>query len=143
MVIMAVDVGTVRTGVAVSDKGESFAFPKTVITERNRERLAERICELINETEAEELVIGLPKNMDGTSGFKAEECTAMADILREKSGLPVHLVDERCTTVLAHDALNRNNVRGKKRKEVVDAVAAVMILEDYLKLKKNKAGDSL
>lgn len=138
MVVLSIDVGTVRTGVAVSDKSESFAFPKTVVTERNREKLLERLVEVIKETEAEEIVVGLPKNMDGSEGFKAEECRNFAEALKNVVSLPVSLWDERCTTVLAHDALSRNNIKGKKRKEVVDAVAAVMILEDFLKFRKNK-----
>lgn len=138
MVILSVDIGTVRTGVAISDAGASFAFPKTVITERNRERLLARLLDVIKENGAEEIVVGLPRNMDGSLGFKAEECTAFAEKLKKASGLPVSLWDERCTTVLAHDALSRSGVHGKKRKEVVDAVAAVMILEDYIKFRKNK-----
>lgn len=138
MVVLSIDVGTVRTGVAVSDKSESFAFPKTVVTERNREKLLERLVEVIKETEAEEIVVGLPKNMDGSEGFKAEECRNFAEALKNVVSLPVSLWDERCTTVLAHDALSRNNIKGKKRKEVVDAVAAVMILEDFLKFRKTK-----
>ncbi len=137
MIIMAVDVGTVRTGVAVSDKAEGFAFPRGVITERNRERLIEKLAQTARENGAEEIVVGLPRNMDGSAGFKAEECTALAENLKTASGLPVRMWDERCTTVLAHDALSRSGVSGKKRKEVVDAVAATMILEDYLRFRKN------
>lgn len=135
MIIMSVDVGTVRTGIAVSDKSEKFAFPKTVITERNREKLVLRICEIAKDLNASEIVVGLPKNMDGSLGFKAEECTALAEKIKEQSGLPTNMWDERCTTVLAHNVLSSNDVNGKKRKEVVDSVAAVMILEDYLKFK--------
>ncbi len=137
MIIMAVDVGTVRTGVAVSDKSEGFAFPRGVITERNRERLVKKLVETARENEVEEIVVGLPRNMDGSAGFKAEECSALAENLKQASGLCVKMWDERCTTVLAHDALSRNGVNGKKRKEVVDAVAATMILEDYLRFRKN------
>ena len=137
MLIMSVDVGTARTGVALSDAGESFAFPKCVITEYNRERLIERLAEKAKELGAEMIVVGLPKNMDGSEGFKAKECTEAAEALKEKTGLPVELWDERCTTVSAHTALNYTDTRGKKRKQVVDAVAATIILEDFLRRRKN------
>ncbi len=138
MIIMAVDLGLKRTGVAVSDKGEGFAFPKGVIFEHNEERLVEKIGLAAKENNAELIVVGLPKNMDGSEGFRAEECKATAKKIAEKTGLPIDMWDERCTTVLAHNALNATNTRGKKRKETVDAVAAVMILESYLEYRKNK-----
>ena len=138
MIIMSVDLGKVRTGIAVSDSGESFAFPKTVITEYNTDKLIDKIYALAKENSAELLVVGYPKNMDGTSGWRAEECKEIADKLTEKSGIETVLWDERCTTVSAHTALNFTDTRGKKRKQVVDAVAAVIILEDYLSYRKNK-----
>lgn len=137
MIIMSVDLGKARTGIAVSDSGESFAFPKKVITEYNEEKLINKICETAKELGAEMIVVGVPKNMDGSSGWRADECTALADKIREKSGLPLNMWDERCTTVSAHNYLNMNDTRGKKRKEVVDAVAATIILEDYLAYRKN------
>ncbi len=138
MIIMSVDLGKARTGIAVSDSGESFAFPKTVITEYNEEKLIEKIADAAKEYGAEKIVVGLPKNMDGSLGFRAQECTAAAEKIRSASGLEVELFDERCTTVIAHNALNATDTRGKKRKQVVDAVAAVIILEDYLAFLKNK-----
>lgn len=137
---MSVDVGTVRTGIALSDKGESFAFPKGVITEHNRERLIQRLADAANELGAEMIVVGYPRNMDGSEGFKAQECAAAAEELRRATGLPVELWDERCTTVSAHTALNFTDTRGKKRKQVVDAVAATIILEDFLRRRKNQNG---
>ena len=138
MVIMAVDLGLKRTGVAVSDKGEGFAFPKGVVFEHNEERLIEKLDAMAKELKAELIVVGLPKNMDGSLGFRAEECRGTAEKLAEKTGIPLEMWDERCTTVLAHNALNATNTRGKKRKETVDAVAAVLILESYLEYRKNK-----
>lgn len=138
MIIMSVDLGKARTGIAVSDKGESFAFPKTVINEYNTEKLVLKISEWAKELSAEEIVVGLPKNMDGSLGWRAEECSEIAKKIETATSLPVTLWDERCTTVSAHTALNFTDTRGKKRKEVVDAVAAVIILEDYLRFKKNK-----
>ena len=138
MIIMSVDLGKARTGIAVSDRGEDFAFPKTVINEYNTEKLVQKIADCANELSAEEIVVGLPKNMDGSLGWRAEECTEIAEKIKTATSLPVILWDERCTTVSAHTALNFTDTRGKKRKNVVDAVAAVIILEDYLKFKKNK-----
>ncbi len=137
MIIMSVDLGKARTGIAVSDNGESFAFPKKVITEYNTERLVEKIKLSADEYNAELIVVGLPKNMDGSIGFRAEECSSIAEKIKESSSLPVVLWDERCTTVSAHTALNYTDTKGKKRKEVIDAVAAVIILEDYLAFRKN------
>lgn len=137
MIIMSVDLGKARTGIAVSDSSESFAFPKKVITEYNTERLIEKIRESAKEYEAQLIVVGVPKNMDGSSGFRAEECTEVAQKIKEQVGLEVVLWDERCTTLSAHTYLNMNDTRGKKRKAVVDAVAATIILEDYLSYRKN------
>ncbi|MBO5211283.1 MAG: Holliday junction resolvase RuvX [Clostridia bacterium] len=138
MIIMSVDLGKARTGIAVSDKGEGFAFPKTVINEYNTEKLVQKIADFAKELMAEQIVVGLPKNMDGTIGWRAEECSEIAAKIKEATSLPVVLWDERCTTVSAHTALNFTDTRGKKRKNVVDAVAAVIILEDYLAFKKNR-----
>ena len=133
MIIMSVDLGKARTGIAVSDATNQFAFPKEVITEYNTERLVEKVCEKAKEFSAERIVVGYPKNMDGSLGERAQECAAIAEQIKAKSGIEVVLWDERCTTVTAHNYLSMNNVRGKKRKQTVDAVAAVIILEDYLR----------
>ena len=134
MIIMSVDLGDARTGIAVSDKSEGFAFPRTVINEWNKDKLIEKILIEAEKNCAEKIVVGLPKNMDGSFGFKAQECTELANKIREGfTAGDVVMWDERCTTVSAHHALNATNTRGKKRKAVVDAVAATMILEDYLR----------
>ncbi|MBQ6816690.1 MAG: Holliday junction resolvase RuvX [Clostridia bacterium] len=137
MVIMAVDLGDARTGIAVSDSGESFAFPKGVIYERKKERLIEKLVNAAKENSAELIVVGLPKNMDGSEGFRAQECTQTAELLAAATNLPVKMWDERCTTVLAHNTLNYTNTRGQKRKQTVDAVAATLILESFLAARKN------
>jgi len=133
MIIMSVDLGKARTGIAVSDASCQFAFPKDVITEYNTDRLIEKVCQKAKEYSAERIVVGYPKNMDGTLGERAQECAAIAEQIKNKSNIETLLWDERCTTVTAHNYLNMNNVRGKKRKQTVDAVAAVIILEDYLR----------
>ena len=138
MIIMSVDLGKARTGIAVSDKSEGFAFPKCVINEYNTEKLIVKICEKAKELSAELIVVGLPKNMDGSLGWRAEECREIAAKIKATANIDVVMWDERCTTVSAHTALNFTDTRGKKRKEVVDAVAAVIILEDYLAYRKNK-----
>ena len=138
MKIMSVDLGLVRTGVAVSDITENFAFPDSVITERNPDKLIEKLNEKVKILGAELIVVGVPKNMDGSEGFRAEECKESAKKLEEMSGIQVVLWDERLTTVSAHTVLNMTDTKGKKRKETVDAVAAVIILEDYLKFRKNQ-----
>ena len=139
MRIMSVDYGDSRTGIAVCDNGEILASPLTVITEYNFERCAEKVAELAKKEKAELIVVGYPKNMNGTTGERAEKCSGFADLVGELSGLPTELWDERRTTVTAHNYLNETNVRGKKRKAVVDAVAATIILESYLAYRKNKA----
>lgn len=137
MIIMSVDLGDARTGIAVSDVTESFAFPRTVINEWNKDKLIEKILIEAKESGAAKIVVGLPKNMDGSLGFKAKECTELADKIRAGfTAGEVVMWDERCTTVSAHHALNATNTRGKKRKAIVDAVAATMILEDYLRFLK-------
>lgn len=137
MKILAVDLGKARTGLALSDDSEKFAFPRGVITEYNSERLTDRIAEAAKAEKVGLIVVGLPKNMDGSLGFRAQECTAAAEKIKEKSGIETLLWDERCTTVMAHASLDLNNVRGKKRKQTVDAVAAVIILENYLEYRKS------
>ncbi len=138
MIILSVDYGDERTGVAISDKTEILASPVTVIKEWNSDSLAGKISVIAKERAAEIIVVGLPKNMDGSAGFRADACKALGEKLSSISGLPVEFQDERLTTVSAHKILNDTNVRGKKRKDVVDAVAAVIILQDFLDSRKNK-----
>ena len=137
MIILAVDYGDARTGLAVCDKGELLASPVTVISEYNRERLISKILEQATALRAEEIVVGNPLNMNGSAGPRSELAQQLAEILRTQSGLPVTLWDERSTTVSAIGILNQTDVRGKKRKAVIDAVAAVLILESYLAFRKN------
>ena len=132
MVILSVDHGDVRTGVAVCDKNELLASPVAVLTERSDERLAQKIAALAEQYGAQEIVMGLPKNMDGSLGFRAQAILDFIPVLESAAGLPVVLRDERLSTVSAHKLLNAADVRGKKRKQTVDAVSAVLILEDYL-----------
>lgn len=133
MIIMSVDYGDVRTGIAVCDKMQILASPVCVITEKNRDILVDKIAELAKERKAERICVGLPQNMDGSYGFRSDACRELGKLLEEKTGLTVAFQNERLTTVSAHNILNAVDVRGKKRKAVVDAVSAVLILEDYMR----------
>ena len=137
MIIMSVDLGKARTGIAVCDKTEMLASPYRVINETYIEKLLDKVSDCAKETKAELLVVGLPKNMDGSEGASAENARVFAQRLKENTGLPVEMKDERGTTITAHNYLNITDTRGKKRKAVVDAVAATIILQDYLDYRKH------
>ena len=130
--IMGIDYGDARTGIAFSDLLCSIVGSTTVIHSRKPEKTLAEIVKLAKENEVGEIVMGLPKNMDGTEGPRAELCRAFSEQLKEATGLPVNLWDERRTTVEAHNILSQHNYHGKKRKDTVDAVAASLILEGYL-----------
>lgn len=132
MKMMGVDLGLARTGISQCDIMGMLATPVTVIHEHNEQRLIEKIAELSREIRPERIVVGLPLNMDGSHGERADECERLAGVIGEMTGIETVLWDERCTTVMSHRALNNTNTRGKKRKAVVDAVAAVMILQSYI-----------
>ena len=134
--IMGIDYGDARTGVAISDLLCSIVGTTYVVPSRNREKAVADIVRLCKENMVGEIVVGLPKNMDGTEGVRAELCREFAETLKEATGLPVAIWDERRTTVEAHNILSQHNYHGKKRKETVDAVAASLILEGYLAFKK-------
>lgn len=137
MVILAVDYGRARTGLAVSDKNERLASPIGTVTESDSTALAQKIFAEVQKHKAELIVMGLPKNMDGSEGESAKNIRNFAETLKAVTGLEIVLRDERCTTITAHGYLNETNTRGKKRKAVVDSVAAVIILEDYLRYRRN------
>lgn len=136
MKILAVDLGLKRTGVAISDPREMLASPVGTIEEWDLARLAQRIAVLAAEQGAEQLVVGHPRNMDGSRGESAKRAEDFAEKLKKLTGLPTELWDERMTTVSAIGYLNQTDVRGKKRKQVVDTVAATIILEDYLRARR-------
>lgn len=136
MRIMGVDYGDARTGVAISDLLCSIVGSTTVIHSRRQEKTLEQLCQLVKQHDVSEIVVGLPKNMDGSEGPRAELCREFAQLLEEMTGLPVKLWDERRTTVEAHNILSAHNYHGQKRKDTVDAVAASLILEGYLAFRK-------
>ena len=141
MKILAVDYGDTRTGLAISDRTEFLASPVGTITERNAERLAHKVADAVKEQGAELIVVGLPINMNGTRGPRAEKCEEFAKMLGELVDCPVEMWDERSTTVTAHNILNTTNVRRKARKAVVDTVAATIILEGFMAHRRNKKKD--
>ena len=135
--IMGIDYGDARTGVAISDLLCSIVGSTAVVPSRNREKAIADIVRMAKENQVGEIVVGLPKNMDGTEGARAQLCREFARLLEEATGLPVAMWDERRTTVEAHNILSAHNYHGKKRKDTVDAVAASLILEAYLAFRKN------
>ena len=130
--IMGVDYGDARTGVAISDLLCSIVGSATVIHSRNMDKTIGQVKELVVQKDVGQIVVGLPKNMDGSEGARAQLCRDFARLLEEATGIPVAMWDERRTTVEAHNILSEHNYHGKKRKDTVDAVAASLILEGYL-----------
>ena len=130
--IMAVDFGDVRTGIALSDLMKTLVGEAFVIKEPRMERVAERIVKEASERGVEKIILGYPKNMNGTLGERAEKSEKLRERLEELGAPEVILWDERRTTVDAHRILAESGKNAKKRKETVDAVAATLILEGYL-----------
>lgn len=137
MKILAVDLGDAHTGLACCDRTEFLASPIGVIHDRDMDSVLAKVAAAVEEYEAGEVVVGYPKNMNNTIGERAEKCAGFADRLRGMVRVPVRLWDERGTTVAAHGILNNTDIRGKKRKAVIDAVAATLILESYMEYRKN------
>ncbi|MBR2667360.1 MAG: Holliday junction resolvase RuvX [Oscillospiraceae bacterium] len=140
MRIMAIDYGDARTGIAISDPTGLLTGFSTVIPGRRPEVVADAVAELARDHEVTELVLGYPKNMNNSIGPRAEKSAAFAQLLEARTGLPVHLWDERLTTVDSHRILSETGRRGRQRKARVDAVAASLILEGYLDLRRRQSG---
>lgn len=136
MKIMSVDYGAARTGIAFCDKNEILASAYTTINESYQPKLVKKIKSVIDKEKPEMVVIGLPRNMDGTYGFRCDKCKELGELLKDEINIPIEYEDERLTTVIAHDILSGNNVKGKKRKENVDAVSAVVILQSFIDKRK-------
>lgn len=138
MKIMAVDFGEARTGLAICDRTELLASPLGVIQEKNLVKIIEKIVCAARESEAAMVVVGLPRNMDGTEGERAKRCRRVADMLQERMPeMPIELWDERGSTKQAAIYLNATDTRGKKRRQVIDAASAAIILESYLAYRQN------
>jgi len=136
MRIMAIDYGDAHTGIAISDPTGFLAGTTTTIHSRKAEVVLEELTKLVEQYKVEELVMGFPRNMDGTEGPRAELYKAFAAQVEEATGLKPVLWDERRTTIDAHRILFEAGKNAKKRKKTVDAVAASLILEGYLTFKK-------
>lgn len=134
--IMGVDYGDARTGIAISDLLCSIVGTTCVVPSRNTDKAVADIVKLVKDHDVGQIVVGLPRNMNGTEGPRAELCREFAKRLERETGLEVVLWDERRTTVEAHNILSQHNYHGKRRKETVDAVAASLILEGYLNSRK-------
>ena len=140
MRIMAIDYGDARTGIAISDPTGLLTGYTTVIHSWNRDKTLQQIDQLRIERQVDELVMGFPRNMDGSEGPRAALYREFAALLEQRTGLSVRLWDERRTTVEAHQILSAGNYHGKKRKNTGDAVAASLILEGYLAYRRNQRG---
>ena len=139
MIIVGIDFGDARTGIAVCDKYEMFAHDEGCVSADSYKKALAGVADRVRELKAELIVVGNPVNMDGSAGWRSDKCKAFARELSELTGIPTEMYDERLTTVSAHKILSENNVRGKKRKATVDALSARLILEDYMRLRKRKA----
>ena len=132
MRILGIDFGDSRTGFAISDPLGFGATPIPPCREKNMQKVVDYTAALVKEQGAEEIVLGFPKNMNGSVGPRGEKTKAFAALLSERLTIPVKLWDERLTTVSAHMLMNETNVRGQKRKDRVDSVSAAYILQSYL-----------
>ena len=136
--ILGVDFGDTRTGVAVSDISRFLASGIGYVSPGGIEKTADKIAEIAREQKVGAIVVGLPKNMDGSEGFRAERCREFAQMLRTRlENLPVAMIDERLTTMSASRYLNETNTRGSKRKGVIDTLSAQIILQNALDRLKN------
>ena len=138
MKILAVDLGDARTGLAICDEGELLAYPVGVVHEKSPAKILERVADAARENKAAMVIVGHPKNMNNTTGERAKISEEFAARLRETLGLPVELWDERGTTLAAHTSLNSGTTKGRKKKQVVDAVAATILLESYLAYRRGR-----
>ena len=132
MRIMGIDYGDARTGLAVSDEMNILVGEAWTVNEWNPERVADVIAQEAQKRNVRRLVLGLPKNMDGSEGPRAEKCRSFAELLRSKTDIELVMWDERRSSIEAHAILHANGKKEKKHRKTVDAVAASLILEGYL-----------
>ncbi len=136
-IIMAIDYGVKKLGVAISNPERTMSVPLTIIDVRPDDSHYKSIIRLINDYNVEELIIGLPYNMDGTLGTSGNNVIKWSASIKEMLGIPVNLWDERLSTFEAHNMLAQINVKHKKRKRIVDSLAASIILQNYIDSKNN------
>ena len=130
--VLGIDAGTVRTGIAVSDETGFLARAVCTVKAKGRRELVSKIVEQANEHSVRLIVMGHPINMNGTLGESSERIMKLAESIREKTDIPVVLFDERCTTMAAAQILNLTDTGGQKRKDIIDALSAEIILQNYL-----------
>ena len=136
--ILGVDFGDTRTGLAVSDTSRFLASGIGYVSPGGIVKTADKVAEVAREQKVSAIVVGLPKNMDGSEGFRSDRCREFADLLRERlENIPVAMMDERMTTMSASRYLNETNTRGQKRKGVIDTLSAQIILQNALDRLKN------
>ena len=135
--IMSVDFGDTRTGLALSDISRYLASGIGYVSPGGIVKTADKVAEMARDQKASAVIVGLPKNMDGSEGFRADRAHEFAELLRERLDLPVAMFDERMTTMAASRFLNETNTRGAKRKTVVDTLSAQIILQNVLDRLKN------
>ena len=138
--ILSVDYGDSRTGLALSDPSGLLAQGIGCIHEKGMRTVAKQVAQTAKEKDAGKIVVGLPINMDGSEGFRAEKVRVFVDLLKEETDLPIDFYDERLSTMQAHRIMNMTETFGKKRKENVDTLSAQIILQDYLDANRNKGG---
>lgn len=139
MIIMGVDLGHARTGLSICDELEMLASPLCVVEERSPKLLLQKIADAAKEHRAKLIVVGLPRNMDGSEGESAQYAKDFAQKLKEASGIPVDMRDERGTTISAYSFLNAADTQHRKnRRKIIDSVAATIILQDYLDARRLK-----
>ncbi len=134
--ILGVDFGDTRTGLAVSDLLGMLANGIGYVNSTYMPKTADMVADKAKELGVSKIVVGLPINMNGTLGPRAEHAKEFAQMLGEKTGLPIEMFDERCSTMAAHQILNLTDTRGKKRKAAVDTLSAQIILQNYLDSKR-------
>ena len=139
--ILSVDYGDSRTGLALSDPSGFLAQGIGCLREKGMRNVARMVAETAKEKEARKIVVGLPINMDGSEGFRAEKVRAFADLLKEETDLPIVFYDERLSTMQAHRIMNMTETFGKKRKDNVDTLSAQIILQDYLDANRGKGDE--
>ena len=136
--ILGVDFGDTRTGLAVSDASRFLASGIGYVSPGGIQKTADKVAEVAREQKVSAIVVGFPKNMDGSEGFRAERCREFAGLLREQlEDIPVAMIDERMTTMSASRYLHETNTRGQKRKGVIDTLSAQIILQNALDRLKN------
>lgn len=136
--LLGVDYGDRRTGLAISDISGFLASGIGYIRESGMKNTAIRVAKEAKERGATGIVVGLPKNMDGTEGFRADAVKAFVELLKGECDLPIYLFDERLSTMEAHTLLSLTGTHGQKRKERVDTLSAQIILQDFMDRERNK-----